>query len=111
PAGRGHDEDDGDEGVPVAAPREVVVTGRFAKAGPARIALQGRVAGESFKPLMTLNFQLPQGEASRPEVRTAWARQQQTVLSSADPRGEDSYSHYWNLAIAPRYGLKPQLSE
>lgn len=109
PVGGGYGDDDAEE-APAMVPRDVVVTGRFAKAGPARIALQGRVAGE-VKPLMNLSFQLPQGEASRPEVRTAWAGQQQAVLLSADPRGEDTYSHYWNLAIAPRYGLDPLFDE
>src|SRR5512133_1680779 len=102
------DEDDDGE---APAQREVVVTGRFGKAGPARVAILGRVANESCKPLMTLSFQLPEANISQPEVRTAWARQQQAALTSADPRGEDSYSHYWNLAVAPRYGLSPQLPE
>lgn len=104
-----------DEGVnggsTAPAKREVVITGRFARPGPVRMTIQGRGASDSFKPLINLSFSIPPGEAARPEVRTAWARQQQAALSSADPHGEDSYSHYWNLAVAPRYGLTPQLHE
>ena len=96
---------------PVSAGRELLVTGRFARPGPVRLTVMGRTADQSFKQLMTLAFNVPAGEFSNPEVRTAWARQQQAALTRADPRGQDSYSHYWNLAVAPRYGLGPQLHE
>ena len=33
------------------------------------------------------------------------------AIASADQRSEDSFSHYWNVAIAPRYGLSPNLHE
>jgi len=102
---------EGDGEASAAVTRELVVTGRFAGPGPVRMTILDRAANDSFKPLMNLSFSIPAGEAAHPEVRRSWASQQQSALSSADPRGEDSFSHYWNLAIAPRYGLTPQLHE
>jgi hypothetical protein len=99
---------EGDEESPPSAKREVIVTGRFGKPGPVRLTIMGRSANESFKPVMNLSFRTTGGEIVAPGVRTAWAQMQQDALASADPRGEDSYSHYWNLAIAPSYGLTPR---
>ena len=107
---KNHDED-GEVGPSMPEKRKVVVAGRFAKPGPVRLSIQSRAVSDSFKSLMNLSFSIPAGEVANPEVRKEWARQQQAALSSADPYGVDSYSHYWNLAIAPRYGLNPQLHE
>lgn len=114
PADTHQDEDDeADEGAQKPAPakktpRSVIVTGRFGTPGAARLSIQGRTNGESFKPLLNIAFTLPAGDFAAPEVRSGWARQQQLMLASADPKGEDSYTSYWNLAIAPLYGLKPE---
>jgi len=94
-----------------ATERELVVCGRFDSPGPVRLAILGRAAGNSYKPLMNLSFSIPASEVTNPDVRSEWARQQQMDLAFADPRGEDSFSHYWNLAIAPRYGLSPELRD
>lgn len=91
-----------------AAPRQVIVTGRYGTPGAVRLAIQGRTNGDSFKPMLNIAFTLPAGDAAAPEVRISWARQQQALLTRADPRGEDSYTSYWNRAIAPRYGLNPE---
>jgi hypothetical protein len=98
--------DDSDEDKP-SPQRTVTVTGRYTKAGPVRLALQGRVANEPFKPLLYLLFTLPDGEVGNDEVRKAWAKQQELSLLSADPRGEDSFSQYWELVAAKRYGISP----
>lgn len=87
--------------------QQIAVTGRFGHAGPARMTILTRSANAAFKPLMTLNFQLPEGDTANPEARTTWAQQQQWALQSADQDADDSYTLYWNLAIAPRYGLEP----
>jgi hypothetical protein len=109
PANMKHGEDD--EEAPSAAKREMIVSGRFGKPGPVRMTILGRTTNGPFKPIMNLSFRIPGGEMADPGVRTAWARMQQAALASADPLGEDSYSHYWDLAIAPRYGLTPRLHE
>jgi hypothetical protein len=103
-------EDDGDaeEGPPEG---QITVTGRFVRPGPARLTILARPAGKPLKSLVTLAFKLPSGESQNPEVRRAWAQQQQMALAGADPGGDDSFSHYWNLAVAPRYGLSPLASE
>lgn len=108
PTNRNHEADD--DGV-ASAGREVLVTGRFTRPGPVRITIMAKADKEAFKPLMNLSFTIPSGEVNNPEVRESWARMQQASLASADPHGEDSFSHFWNLAIAPRYGLTPQLHE
>lgn len=89
----------------------ITVTGRFITPGTARLTILARPTGEEFKPLLKLVFTLPATDRSAPAVRTAWARQQQIALAMADPDSEDSFSQYWNLAIAPRYGLSPELRE
>jgi hypothetical protein len=94
-----------------AAERTVTVTGRYAKGGKARITILGRPSGQPFKPLAAIAMQLPRDDVNRPEVRTAWARHLQMSLTGADPYSEDSFSHYWNLAIAPQYGLTPELRD
>jgi len=109
PSDRNLEEDD-DEAVPKAGGREVIVTGRYAKAGPVRLALQGRVATEPFKPLLNLSFNIPGGAADNPEVRKTWAKQQDMTMLSTDPRGEDSFSQYWDLVAAKRYDIFPQRS-
>jgi len=108
-ADRNHDEDDGE--IAAVAQGEVIVTGRFRKPGPVRMVILGQTANGPFKTLMNLAVTIPGSREANSEVRSAWAQMQQSALASADPRGEDSYSHYWNLAIAPRYGLKPRLDE
>ena len=90
------------------AERTVTVTGRFSRPGPARLTVLDRAAKGEPKPLLRVSFTLPEADAAAPAVRTAWARQEQWALFSADPEGEDSFSQYWNLAIAPRYGLKEE---
>jgi hypothetical protein len=107
-------QDGGDEEeVAIASTgREVIIAGRYAKPGPVRITISGRWTQESLKPLMVVAFTLPpSAQAPNPTVRETWARMQQNVLTGSDPEGEDSFSHYWNLAIAPRYGLDSRLHE
>ncbi len=100
----GNDVDDEaeEEGDGAHTGQEMTVTGRFGHPGPARLTILARSAGGSPKPLMTLAFNLPEGDSANPEVRTEWARQQQIVLSSADPEARDSFSHYWQRVIAPQ---------
>ncbi|ACM18446.1 hypothetical protein Geob_0069 [Geotalea daltonii FRC-32] len=107
------DRDDDAEDSPAesATERTFTVTGRYDHGGPIRLTITARTAGESHRPLVKLSFQLPDAPQENPEVRRAWAQQQQISLALADPHGEDSFSHYWNLAIAPRYGLPPNLNE
>jgi hypothetical protein len=112
PPGVSHREmDDDDEPLAADDARTVTITGRYSHGGPVRLAISARAGEEALKPLLKLTFQLPDGTVDNPEVRQAWARQQQMAITSADPHGEDSFSHYWNLAIAPRYGLQPDLRE
>jgi len=103
----GNDVDDEaeEEGDGAHTGQEMTVTGRFGHPGPARLTILARSAGGSPKPLMTLAFNLPEGDSANPGVRTEWARQQQIVLSSADPEARDSFNHYWQRVIAPQYGL------
>lgn len=89
----------------VAAAPAVIVTGRYKKAEPVRLVLQGRVASETFKPLLNLSFTIPEGNVNYQAVRTAWAQQQYQTQLNADPRREDSFSHYWDLVAAKRYGI------
>jgi hypothetical protein len=105
------DEDDDVMPPKAESGREVHITGRFSKPGPVRLSISGRVAQDVFKPLVAVVCTLPSVVSSDPEVRSAWARMQQNALSGDDPEGEDSFSHYWNLAIAPRYGLDSRLHE
>ncbi len=113
PAGAGRDDDEvGEASLSANAhQRTVTVTGRYGHGGPVRLTVSARTAGGPFRPLAKLVFQLPDAPRENPEVRQAWARQQQTAIAAADPHGEDSFSQYWNLAIAPRYGLQPGLPE
>lgn len=92
-------------------PRQFTVTGRYSRPGPVRLVVRARAANDSFKPLLKLSFSLPGEAIDNPEVRRNWAEQQQYAIASADPRGEDSFSQYWNIVIAPRYGLSPNLHE
>jgi hypothetical protein len=88
----------------------VIVTGRYGKAGPVRLALQGRAARAPFRTLANLAFTLPAGDSDNPGVRSAWARQQDLTLLSADPGGEESFSTYWDMVVAKRYGIVPERS-
>jgi len=108
PAPMADAEDADDDAQP--AGRTLIVTGRYGKAGPVRMALQGRVASDSFKPLLNLAFTLPEGIADNPAVRQAWAEQQDQVQLNADPKGADSFSQYWDLVAAKRYGIAPRRS-
>lgn len=90
-------------------PGHVAIAGRFASAGKVRLTLLAASGTSSAKPVATLEFSLSEGMQERPEVRSTWARHQQRALMSADPTGADPYTHYWDLAIAPRYGLSPAL--
>ena len=99
------DEADGYE-APAVAGSTVIVTGRYAKAGPVRLALDGRDSNESFKPLLNLSFTLPDGAAYNQEVRREWARQQDqtpwlrfnTAGAPAGPSGQSWSPMYWRLA-------------
>ena len=90
--------------------RQCTITGRYSRPGPVRLVIKARAANETFKPLLKLAFQLPGDTAENPEVRRDWAAAE-LAIASADQRSEDSFSHYWNMAIAPRYGLSPNLHE
>lgn len=103
-------EDGADTGSQLAKGSTVIVTGRYAKAEPVRLVLQGRVASETFKPLLNLSFTIPEGNVNNQEVRTEWARQQDQVQLNADPKGADSFSQYWDLVAAKRYGIAPRRS-
>lgn len=103
--------DGADDAVPGDAQAGITITGRFAKPGPVRIRILARNASAAFKPLMEVAFTIPPGVTGNQAVRQEWARMQQAGLASADPEGNDSFSQYWNLAIAPRYGLSPRLHE
>lgn len=94
-----------------AVPRTVTITGRFSRPGSARLIVMTRSPEGKPKPLLKLSMTLPEADASAPDVRMGWARQQQWSLFGSDPEGEDSFSHYWNLAIAPRYDLSSELHE
>ncbi len=105
----GQAREDQDEGEVAASPhgRTMTITGRFGKPGPARMTILARPAGGALKPLASFRFKLPAGDVSRPDVRQSWARQQQVGFQLADPGDSDTFSHYWNRVIAPRYGLSP----
>lgn len=98
-------EDAGDDAPPPGS--TVIVTGRYGKAGPVWLVLQGRVASEPFKPLLALSFILPDGDTDNQEVRRTWAKQHDLTMLSADPKGEDSFSHYWDMVAAKRYDIVP----
>jgi hypothetical protein len=94
-----------------SASRTVTITGRFSRPGPALLTVMSRSPEGKLKPLLKLALTLPGADATAPDVRVDWARQQQWSLFSSDPEGEDSFSHYWDLAIAPRYGLSSKQHE
>ncbi|MDK9716994.1 MAG: hypothetical protein OEL57_03690 [Trichlorobacter sp.] len=81
----------------------ITVTGRYQKAGPGRLAIRSRnTKGD----LLRLTFTLPGADVTTDAtIRTEWAKQYQWSLWASDPNGEDPYTQYWNLAVAPRYGL------
>lgn len=104
--------EDADEGEIITTDTgTITVTGRFGRPGPARLTILARQEGGEAKPLLKLAFSLPATESSAPDVRAAWARQQQIAFFMADPDAEDSFSHYWNLAVAPHYGLSQGLND
>lgn len=102
-----HGDHDDVEPAPVEQAEELVtVTGRYLKPGPARLAISSRSTKGD---LLRLAFTLPDGDVTADAtIRTEWARQYQWSLWASDPDGEDAYSQYWNLAVAPRYGLAPR---
>ncbi len=101
-----------DEAVAEGAPpkRVITVTGRFGRPGPASLTILARSPDSSLRPLLVLNFQLPDGDSQRPEVRQAWAKGEQLALAGADPWGDDSFTLYWNRLIAPQHGLSPVMA-
>jgi len=103
-------DDEASAAPPPPAAGQVTITGRCGAAGLVRLMLLGRTA-DGMKPLARVRFALPAGNSDNPDVRTSWARMQQAALAGADVNGEESYSQYWDLAIAPRYGLQPRLNE
>lgn len=81
----------------------ITVTGRYQKPGPARLAIRSR---NSKGDLIQLTFSLPGSDVTTDAtIRTEWAKQYQWSLWASDPNGEDPYTQYWSLAVAPRYGL------
>jgi len=105
----GDEDEEGSKVTGAPASRTITVTGRFSRSGHARLAVLARSAEGKFKPLVRLAFTLPGDDANTPDVRTEWARQQQWALFISDPEGADSFSYYWNVAIAPRYGLPEEI--
>jgi hypothetical protein len=106
------DEDEGDSKTAATpAARTITITGRFSHPGPARLSVMSRSPEGQLKPLLKLALTLPGADVAAPDVRSEWARQQQWSFLASDPEGEDSFSHYWDLAIAPRYGLSSELHE
>ncbi len=91
--------------------RDLLISGRFSKPGPFRLTISARGSQEGVKPLMAVTCTPPAVEAANEDVQKTWARMQQNALTGNDPEGEDSFSHYWNLAIAPRYGLDSRLHD
>lgn len=84
---------------------DLIVVGRFQKAGPARVTVQARPADGKPQAVARLNFKLVNTPSSAPDVRAKWAKSQQFALMASDPSGSDSFTQYWNLAIAPKYEL------
>jgi len=85
----------------------ITVTGRYLKPGPAQLAIQSRTTKGD---LLRLAFTLPDADVTGDAtIRSEWAKQYQWSLWGSDPEGDDAYSQYWNLAIAPRYGLEARL--
>jgi len=110
PAKGRHNHTDADEAGQVRLEQieeMITVTGRYLKPGPAQLAIQSRTAKGD---LLRLAFTLPDADATGDAtIRSEWAKQYQWSLWRSDPEGDDAYSQYWNLAIAPRYGLEAQL--
>lgn len=104
-SGSDDEEEEGVKKTGAPVPRTITITGRFSRSGPARLTVLSRSSEGQLKPLLRLGFALPGGDVSTPDVRTEWARQERWSLFVSDPEGEDSFNHYWNVAIAPRYGL------
>lgn len=85
--------------------RELVVSGRFQKTGPAVVAVQARTADGNIQILTRLTFSLQAAPSKAAEARATWAKHQQLALAMSDPGGADAFTQYWNLAIAPKYNL------
>jgi uncharacterized Zn finger protein (UPF0148 family) len=96
-------DDDAEQGQPGQIEDAVTIIGRYLKPGPARLTLYNRASKGK---LLRLAFSLPGGDVTADAtIRTEWAQQYQWSLWASDPNGEDPYTQYWNLAVAPRYGL------
>jgi hypothetical protein len=85
--------------------KDLIVAGRFQKAGPASVTVRARTADGKIQTLTRLNFELSNVPTAAPQVRSRWASLQQNALRYSDPEGKDPFTQYWNLAIAPRYKL------
>ena len=97
------DDDEADQDPPNQIGDTITVSGRYLKPGPARLTIRSRTAKGD---LLHLAFTLPAGDTTADAtIRTEWAQQYQWSLWASDPNGEDPYTQYWNLAVAPRYGL------
>ncbi len=85
--------------------KELIVVGRFQKTGPASITVKAKTVDGKIQTVAKLKFKLDNTPSKAPEVRSKWAKLQQYALMSSDPEGADSFTQYWNLAIAPKYEL------
>lgn len=56
---------DGSHSAATTTGQELIVCGRFARPGPVRLAILGRTAGDSVKPLMNLSFIIPNGRTAK----------------------------------------------
>ncbi len=84
---------------------ELIVVGRFQKAGPAAITVKAKTVDGKIQTVAKLSFRLGNTPSKAPEARSTWAKYQQYALMSSDPEGTDSFTQYWNLAIAHKYKL------
>lgn len=82
---------------------KLVIIGRYQKGGQASLALS---SGAGKRELLRLTFTLPDRDmTANAALRREWAELYRASLWHADPNGQDSFSQYWNLAIAPQYGV------
>ena len=87
---------------------DLVLTGRYGRAGVAVIAIIAKPAFDSlsgFKPLITVSLNLPDTAPPDREVMKTWANYQRRRFTAAAYGGGDSFLGYWNAVAVSRYGL------
>lgn len=88
--------------------REMIITGRYGKAGKATIEISGKPGFDQAAPfthLATLSLDLPDTAPPDREVVKTWATYQRNKIRGGNYGGGDPFFSYWSAIAATRYGL------